>query len=370
MNTADVVIVGGGIAGASLAYRLAGRCRTVLLEAESQPGYHATGRSAALFSASYGAAPVRALAEASREFLLQPPAGFGAPLASPRSVLWIARQDQAARLAELRSLAALQDCPAASALRLCPALRPGTVAAAALEPQAFDIDVHALLQAYLRSFRAAGGSLATDAAVVAIRRSGACWQVQTAAARYECPVLVNAAGAWADHIAALAGVAPVGLVPKRRTAITFDARRVDGLPLGQWPCVIDADEEFYFKPDAGRVLASPADATPSAPGDAQPEELDVAMAVHRIEHATTLRVERLAARWAGLRSFVADGLPVVGMEPQAPGFFWLAAQGGYGIMTSPALSALAAALIGGDGKEQPELAACLTPARLRRAQPA
>ncbi len=373
MNIADVVIVGGGIAGASLAFRLAGRCRVVLLEAEPQPGYHASGRSAALFSASYGAGPVRALADASREFLLHPPAAFGEPpLASPRGVLWLAREDQAAALAALRAQLAggqadLQDCPVDEAERRCPALRPGYAAAAALETGAFDIDVHALLQGYLRAFRAAGGELRSGAAVTAIHRRGGAWQVDTAAERYQCALLVNAAGAWADQVAALAGVAPIGLVPKRRTAISFDPLGVaGGTPLSRWPCVIDVEEAFYFKPDAGRVLASPADETPAPPGDAQAEELDVAMAVDRIERATCLRVERIAARWAGLRSFVADGVPVAGMDPDAAGFFWLAAQGGYGIMTSPALSALAAAFITADTQSSDPLAAALSPLRLQR----
>ena len=373
MNTADVVIVGGGIAGASLAYRLAGHCKLVLLEAEPQPGYHASGRSAALFTASYGVGPVRALADASREFLLRPPPVFGeAPLARPRGVLWIAREDQAAPLAALRKQlgghADLQACQADEAERSCPALRPGYVAAAALEAGAFDIDVHALLQGYLRAFRAGGGELRTGAAVTAIRRRGSAWQVDTATERYQCALLVNAAGAWADRIAALAGVAPIGLVPKRRTAITFDPLGVasDGTPLGRWPCVIDVEEQFYFKPDAGRVLASPADETPVSPGDAQADELDVATAVDRVERATCLRVERIAARWAGLRSFVADGVPVAGMNPEVTGFFWLAAQGGYGIMTSPALGALAAALITGNGQSSGPLEAELSPLRLPR----
>lgn len=374
MNTADVVIVGGGIAGASLAFRLAGLCRVVLLEAEPQPGYHASGRSAALFTASYGAGPVRALADASRDFLLNPPPAFGhAPLANPRGVLWLAREDQAAALAALRAQLAggqadLQDCPLDMAQRLCPVLRSGYAAAAALEAGAFDIDVHALLQGYLRAFRAGGGELRTGAAVAAIRRCGSAWQVDTAAQRYQCALLVNAAGAWADQVAALAGVAPVGLVPKRRTAITFDPLgAADGAPLSRWPCVIDVEEGFYFKPEAGRVLASPADETPAPPGDAQAEEFDVAIAVDRIERATCLRVERIAARWAGLRSFVADGVPVAGIDAGAPGFFWLAAQGGYGIMTSPALRELTAALITGDAATSSPLAAALSPRRLQRA---
>jgi D-arginine dehydrogenase len=288
----------------------------------------------------------------------------------PRRVLWIGREDQLPRLATaLTEAAGLADaCSVADALALCPVLRPDYVAGALLEREGFDIDVAALHQGYIAAFRRAGGTLVCGARVTRIARQGAGWSVEAGGETYACAVVVNAAGAWADEVAGLAGVARVGLTPKRRTALTFDAPA--GVPTADWACVLDADEAFYFKPDAGRILASPADETPSAPCDAQPEDLDVAIAVDRLETATSLKVARIAARWAGLRTFAPDKVPVVGMEPAAPGFFWLAGQGGYGIMTSPALGAVAAELIV-DGGFAPATAgpgvtaAALSPARLR-----
>jgi D-arginine dehydrogenase len=375
MSVADIVIVGGGIAGASLGYRLAGRGRrVVILEAEDQPGYHSTGRSAALYTTTYGNAIIRALTIVSGRFLLAPPAGFAeTPLLSPRQVLWIGREDQAASLAAALAEAKASDdraraCGVDEALALCPVLDAGYLAGAILEPEGYDIDVHALHQGYLRGFRQAGGEVVGAARVERLTRAGAGWEVVAGAQRISCQVVVNAAGAWADELAALAGAKPVGLTPKRRTAITFDPPAADG--IGAWPCVLDADEAFYFKPEAGRILASPADETPSPPCDAQPEELDIAITVDRIETATTLQVRKIAAKWAGLRTFAPDKTPVVGMDPDAPGFFWLAGQGGYGIMTSPALGALAADLITEGGFSEAVsgpgvTAAALSPARFR-----
>jgi D-arginine dehydrogenase len=376
MSVSDVVIIGGGIAGASLGYRLAPHCKVTLLEAEPQPGYHSTGRSAALFTTTYGHQVIRALTIASRDFLLGPPEGFTAtPLLTERRCLWIARPDQTraldAFLAEVSVLdPTVAPCAVEDALSLCPILNPDYLAAAVIEPEAYDIDVNALHQGYLAGFRRAGGMVATSERVTAIRRTSSGWDVATNGGRHACQVVVNAAGAWADEVAALAGVAQVGLVPKRRTAITFDLPA--GTDPGHWPCVLDTDEKFYFRPDAGRLMASPADETPSPPCDAQPEELDIAVTVDRVETATTLSIRRIASKWAGLRSFVADKVPVVGVDPAAPGFFWLAGQGGYGIMTSPALSEVAAALIldapfPSDSAALGVTAADLSAARLRAA---
>jgi D-arginine dehydrogenase len=374
VSKADVVIVGGGIAGASLGYRLAGKRRVVILEAEDQPGYHSTGRSAALYTTTYGNAIIRSLTIVSGHFLLAPPAGFSdTPLMSPRQVLWIGREDQSASLQSVLAQAKASDeraraCSVAEALAMCPVLDPDYLAGAVLEPEGYDIDVGALHQGYLRSFRQAGGEVVGAARVGRIARNGGGWEVEAAGRQFSCDVVVNAAGAWADEVAALAGLAPVGLTPKRRTALTFDPPSTNG--VAEWPCVLDADETFYFKPDAGRILASPADETPSPPCDAQPEDIDVAITVDRIETATTLRVPRIAAKWAGLRTFAPDKTPVVGMDPEAAGFFWLAGQGGYGIMTSPALSAVAGDLIldGGFGEAvcgPGVTAASLSPARFR-----
>jgi D-arginine dehydrogenase len=374
MSVTDVVIIGGGIAGASLGYRLAGRRRVVILEAEEQPGYHSTGRSAALYTTTYGNLIIRSLTIESGDFLLTPPAGFSeTPILSPRPVLWIGRADQAASLARALAEAQASDdraraCSVDEALALCRVLDPGYVGGAILELGGYDIDVNALHQGYLRGFRQAGGEVVNAARASRIERDGDGWRVEAGGQSFSCGVVVNAAGAWADEVAALAGVARVGLTPKRRTALTFDPPPTDG--LASWPCVIDADEAFYFKPDAGRILASPADETPSPPCDAQPEDLDVAITVDRIETATTLTVARIASKWAGLRTFAPDKTPVVGMDPDAPGFFWLAGQGGYGIMTSPALGATAAALILEGGFDTSVsgpgvTAAALSPARFR-----
>jgi D-arginine dehydrogenase len=371
VTVTDVLIIGGGAAGASLGYRLAGRRRVTILEGEDQPGYHATGRSAALYTATYGHAVIRALTVAGRDFLLHPPEGFTeVPLMRPRRVLWIGRADQAASLEAALAMAGddADVCSVETALALCPALDPAYVAGALLEREGYDIDVAALHQGYLAGFRRAGGTLACGARATAIRRAGDAWEVEAGGQTWSCGVVVNAAGAWADAVAGLAGVAPTGLTPMRRTAITFDPPA--GLDTAGWPCVLDADETFYFRPDAGRIFASPADETPSPPCDAQPEDLDVAIVVDRIETATDLRVGRIAAKWAGLRTFAPDRVPVVGMDPAAPGFFWLAGQGGYGIMTSPALSAVAAALIL-EGGFSPAVSgpgvtpAALSPARFR-----
>jgi D-arginine dehydrogenase len=345
----DVIIIGAGIAGASAAYALGGRGRVVLLERESQPGYHTTGRSAALFTENYGNRTIRRLTIASGPFLRRPPAGFAEhSLLIPRGVVTIAREDQLAALdAQAREVAELgtpvERVDGARAIELLPLLRPGYVAAALYQPEALDIDVHGLHRGFLRAASAQGGRLICDAEVRMIIRREGLWRVGTPLGAFEAPVLVNAAGAWADEIARLAGVRLVGLQPKRRTAFIFDGPA--GLGDHVLPMCLDATEEFYFKPEAGRFLGSLADETPSPPCDAQPEEIDLAIAVERIEAATVFHIRRLTHRWAGLRSFVADHSLVIGEAADAKGFFWLAGQGGYGIQTSPAAGAALAGLI-------------------------
>ena len=352
----ETLVIGAGIAGAGCACELAADGPVILLERESQPGYHTTGRSAALYTRSYGNAPMRALTRASLDFFLAPPAGFSStPLLSPRGALLVARTDQQDALAALAAdLGVASEAKAGSPLRwldggqaraLVPCFDPGQLAAALHDVDASDIDVHALHHGYLRRMRAAGGELVADAEVTALEREPDRWRVCTRAGDFLARVVVDAAGAWADEVAVMAGAAPVGLVPKRRTAITFDPP--GGLAVSGWPAVIDVDEQWYFKPEAGRLLASPADETPSPPCDAQPDEYDIAVLVDRLSRATTLVVPRIHARWAGLRSFAADKTLVCGFDPVVPGFFWLAAQGGYGIQTAPAASMLAAALIAG-----------------------
>jgi D-arginine dehydrogenase len=348
---ADFVIVGGGIAGASVGYFLAPHARVVLLERESQPGYHSTGRSAALFLESYGTPQVRALTRASRAFLDAPPPGFAEhPVLGPRGCLLVAAPGQEELLQEhwdlLRSMTPnARRLTAAEALELVPVLRPDRLIGAVLEPEANDMDVHAIHQGYLRGLRRAGGTVVCDAEVTGLARKDGQWQVATPAGSWRAPVVINAAGAWCDVLAALAGVPAIGLQPRRRSAFTFAPPA--GVDTRQWPCLISADETWYVKQDAGMLLGSPANADPVEPQDVQPEELDIALAIDRIQQMTTLEIRRPARTWAGLRSFVADGDLVGGFDPAAPGFFWLAAQGGYGIQTSPAMGEACAALARG-----------------------
>ncbi|MGH6986335.1 MAG: NAD(P)/FAD-dependent oxidoreductase [Caulobacteraceae bacterium] len=372
----DIIVIGAGIAGASVAAYLAETHRLLVLERESQPGYHSTGRSAALYSLTYGAEPVRALSRASRDFLVKPPTGFAdVPLLRPRGALHIATKEQAETLgafAETRDVAVVsRRLDGRAARTLCPILRHDAVESAAFEPDAADVEVHALHQGYLRLLRARQGGLLTDCAVENIQRGPGNWIVRTGVRSFVAPIVIDAAGAWADAVAVMAGVEPLGLQPMRRTAVLVDPP--EGEKVDDWPMVIDIDERFYFKPDAGQLLLSPADETPSQACDAQPEEWDVALAIDRVEAVTTLKVRRVKSRWAGLRTFAPDRVPVAGYDPQAPGFFWLAGQGGYGIQTSDGLARSATALV--LGEPLPESAAAagvraddLSPARLRRAE--
>ena len=350
---ADVLVIGGGIAGISAAWRLAlAGAQVVVLEAEPHVGYHSSARSAATFTAAYGNAAIRRVTEDSRGFLEQPPDGFAeTPLMRPRGCMTVASAGQAGLLdAELSLSAAVKRIDPAEAIRMVPVLRPEAVACAMIEPDCRDIDVDALLGGYRRGLLAAGGRIVTDSRAERVERYGADWRVQTPAGRYSAAKLVNAAGAWADEVALRAGVRPAGLVAKRRTAVLIDAPG-----SADWPMVVDAAETLYFKPDAGRLMVSPADETPSEPCDAQPEEIDIAIAMDRLQQATTLDVRRISHRWAGLRTFAPDHTPVVGEDADAPGFIWLAGQGGYGVMTSPAMSALAAACVAGQAPP-PDLA--------------
>lgn len=347
----DIIVIGAGIAGASAAAELARTHRVLMLEREEFPGYHATGRSAALFSASYGNAAVRALSRASRDFFHAPPEGFAEhPLVKPRGALHVARSDQLARLeifaAQCDLAGSIETLSAQSARALCPILRPETAHAALFERDAADVDVHALHQGYLRQFRARGGVMALSAGVTALSRRDGQWRVSTGSDTALATIVVNASGAWADDIARLAGARPLGIQPCRRTALLVDMPQ--GLPGAAWPMVIDIEETFYLKPDADLLLISPADETPVAACDIQPDELDVAIAIARVQDATSLEIKRIRKKWAGLRSFAPDRAPVIGYDPLQPGFFWLAGQGGYGIQTAPCAAALAAALIRDD----------------------
>lgn len=374
MEEFDSVIIGAGMAGASAGYFMAEQARVLVLEMEAQPGYHTTGRSAALYSEAYGNAPIRALTSGGRPFYEAPPRGFADhALLTPRGALFVGREDQAAALDATAAEASgnvdtIRRLDGDATRALVPVLRPDYVAGGVHEPDAMDIDVNALHQGFLRGLRAHGGEVRTGAEVIGLTHDGGGWRVETRAGTVRAPVLVNAAGAWCDRVAALAGVAPIGLVPKRRTAILFAPP--EGVDSARWPLCVDVDEEFYFKPDAGKLMGSPADETPMDPCDVQPDELDIAIAVDRIQTASSMEIRRIEHRWAGLRSFVADKTPVVGFDAAAQGFFWLAGQGGYGIQTAPSMGRVSAALAAGgdipsDLQDYGVTAAMLSPARLR-----
>lgn len=340
------------MAGASVAWRLAqDGVGVVVLEREPQAGYHSTGRSAAMFMESYGPPGVRALTRAGRAFYLAPPADFApVPLLHERQALYVSTAAQRSLLdARGRELAAsgtsLEDVDAAGLARMVPALRTDIMCHGLLDVDAYDIDVDALLQGYLRGARQAGARVFMDAELLSVRAADAGgWIVTLTGDRtLHAQTVVDAAGAWADEVAALFGVRRIGLQPKRRSAFMFP--QPDGMDCASWPMVSDIGESWYFKPDAGQLLGSPANLDPVPPHDVQPEDLDIAIAIDHIQNATTLQIRRPTATWAGLRNFVADGDIVIGRDPDHADFFWLAAQGGYGIQSAPGASLLAACLL-------------------------
>jgi D-arginine dehydrogenase len=414
----DVLVVGGGIAGAAAGYFL-GRSggRVTLLEAERTPGVHATGRSAALFSEYYGNTVVRELTVASRVFYERPPAGFSpvAELLRPRGVLALGTPDTGPEFDAAKASGATAPRPVVEldreqALALCPALRPGGFDRALYKPGARDIDTDAVLQGFLRGLKAAGGTVVTGARVHGLTFRHGQWHAATAAGEFSAPVVVDAAGAWADQVAVSAGVHVQGLVSYRRTAALVSLpedlasayrasadrapadrsgsergrghpgpprpRRpeTEGLPDGTaagiagWPMISDVADTFYARPESGGLLISPADATPVPPGDVRPDDRDVALALDRFRAVVALPVRHVRRAWAGLRTSTPDDTPVIGPDPDAPGFCWLAGLGGYGIQTAPAAGALLAALIAGH-EPPPGLTtavAGVTPARTGR----
>ena len=347
----DFVVIGAGMAGLSVAAELSRTASVAVVERESQPGYHATGRSAALYSEIYGNATIRSLTRASRAFYFNPPAGFSEhPLVTKRGTLYFAQQHETDTLdAFADSLAResrLVRLDAAQTRNLVPAFRPDYLGGSLYESESADIDVSAVLQGYAAQCRRQNVQIAFDSPVESLNRQNGKWVVRIAGGLFSANVVVNAAGAWGDEIARLAGVKLIGLMPKRRTAVLIEVP--NGAAAHHWPAAIHVGETFYFKPDAGLLLVSPADETPSLPCDAQAEELDIAIAVDKFEQASGVSVRRLRSSWAGLRTFVADKTPVVGFDPAAPNFFWLVGQGGYGIQTAPALARAACALALGE----------------------
>jgi D-arginine dehydrogenase len=350
-ETADFIVIGAGIAGASVAYELSLHGKVIVLEMESSPGYHSTGRSAAVMSENYGPDLWSRLVTASRGFLEAPPEGFTeVPLVTPRGALFLARDGEQAQLAaqaeELVSRgASIQLTSSEEALRFCPVIRTSEFVAALYEPDCMDIDTDALLSGYLKMLRARGGRLVTNGKVEALNRSGDVWRASTPSGSFEAPIVVNAAGGWVQEIASLAGLPYRNVVPFRRTAVVFDPPA--GSSIQSWPMTFDVAETFYFKPEAGRIMVSPVDMAASEPCDAQADELEVAIAINRIHTYTTMEVQAVKHKWGGLRTFAPDHEPVVGCDPEEPSFIWLAGQGGNGVMAGAAAARLAASFARG-----------------------
>jgi D-arginine dehydrogenase len=367
LKSFDIIIVGGGIAGMSLAAALAGRS-VLILEAEAQPGYHASGRSAAIFTKTYGNAVVRELSKLSEPFFRTPPLTFAdAPLTGPRQCLYVvgeARRDELTRFVrdlspEIPDLEVLDDLRD-NAWRL--PLEPSAAQAGALDRDAMDIDAHGLLSSYRRAATKNGATIALSTRFTSAAQQGENWIVTTSEGLVRSSFLVNAAGAWADEVASRAHISPLGLQPRRRTLACVD---VDHEVSSGWPFVVDLDVTFYFKPDIGRLIVSPGDETPVAASDAYADHWDVAVAIDRLEKATSMKVTRLISSWAGLRTFAPDESPVVGPDPTSPRFFWFAGQGGFGLQTAPALATLGAKLLLDHvkGEQWAKLAGAVSPGR-------
>ncbi len=366
MDGADFLIIGGGIAGLSAAARLAAHGKVIVLEAEEALGYHSSGRSVSFSHYGIGNAVVRALTRHSRPFFEAQPEGFcDTPVAALFPSLYFAGEESLPLLAALETNMAslvdtLEPLDADSLSRVCPVLKtgPGAALHGFLDPSGLKLDADALLQSFARALRARGGEIRPGQRVGTIAHEGGLWVVDGIVS---APVLINAAGAWCDRIAALAGLAPLGLQPRRRTIIAVDP----GTDMTGWPFVHSAAGDFYMLPEAGRLLVSPVDEVADDPCDAQPDDYDIAFAADRLEHYTTLRVTRIAHRWAGLRTFTSDRTPTAGFDPQAPGFFWLCGQGGYGLQTAPAMASAVEALVAGAAWPMPDVApAQIAPARL------
>lgn len=350
-RTDRIVVIGGGIAGVAAAYHLAATHPVTVVEAEPHLAHHSTGRSAALFFENYGAASIRPLSHASRSFFTHPSRDLAAtPLARSRGALWIARQDQMDALTRVAeegrsSGSVVEEITSDEACRRVPVLRPERLAGALWEPSPLDLDVAGAHQGFVRGLRRRGADIVTGARVVGLTRTGSRWKVEAGDTTLEAAVVVNAAGAWGDEVAIAAGVKPVGLRALRRTAFMV----IGDEAWSDWPMVVDAGHEFYFKPDGSQLLCSPADETPVAPGDVRADPVDVALAIERINEATILGIRSVRSEWAGMRTFAPDGGMVIGPDPDQPTFVWLVGQGGTGIQTAPAAGELVAGLVGGQG---------------------
>lgn len=352
-QSSDILILGGGIAGLSAASALSRHAKVTVVEAEEAVGYHSSGRSATMMHYALGDPQVRALTLASRSFFEQPPDGFSeVPLGHRMQVLVHAREEELAALDDLHAaiapFAELERVGEAGILELCPVVRTGDGGSVAglVDRNGIRLDPHALLQGHGRALRRNGGEIVTRACVRSIGRTGNGWRVDAERAQsFSAPILINSAGGWADAIAELAGLRRLGLTPLKRTIVTFDGPA--GADVSHWPFVKTVGDELYLAPESGRLFASPMDEVPTEPSDAQPDEYEVALVAHRVQQRTTLKVERIHSRWAGLRTFAPDRHLVAGFDPRADGFFWLAGQGGFGLQTSPIMAAVTESLIAG-----------------------
>jgi D-arginine dehydrogenase len=368
MSDFDVAVIGAGMAGGSAAAWLSIDKRVVLIEAEDVAGYHSTGRSAAMWIQNYGPPDVRELTRLSRPFFETPPAGFSdVPLIRRRAVLTLASEAQREDLETLlRHGHGIRRVSVQEARLLLPALRTGYLAGAALEEDAFDIDVAATHQGFLRMLRANGGVLGLRNRAGRIEKLGDVWTIETASGHtFRAGVIVNAAGAWGDEVASIAGAAPLGLQPRRRTATIIDPAPFD---VSNWPMIIDIAEAWYARPEARtRLMVSPADATATCPHDVQPEEIDIATGIDRMQQALDIPVRRVEHSWAGLRTFTPDGSLAFGWDPLVEGFFWCVGQGGYGIQTAPAAGRLVADLVlGRDAGEAAAVVSAIAPRHYRK----
>ena len=367
-ETSDILVIGAGIAGVGAGAMAAARGASVtVLEAEPTPAYHTTGRSAAIYIRNYGGPVLRAVSDAAHPAFMDPEAfsqgAIEGALLSPRGVLTVATEAELEGLeASFAEAKGLERLTGAEAEALFPLLKKGRVVAASYEPQAADIDVDRLFQGFAKMLRRDGGRIVVNARAGRIERRGEAWRVETPAGAFEAPVLVDAAGAWADPVAEMAGAKPLGVTPKRRSAAILPLP--SGMDSSRWPLIDPVAFDWYAKPQSGALMVSPADEDPVIPMDAWPDDMVLAEGLDRFAQAMDYEVTRVERSWAGLRSFAPDAVPVVGFAPETPGFFWLAGQGGHGIQTSPALSALAGALATGAAPElAPEVVAALSPAR-------
>lgn len=370
-STFDTIVIGAGIAGATCAAHLASDQTIALIEAEEVAGYHSTGRSAAIWIQNYGPPDVQTLTGLSRAFFENPPEGFtDSPIMAQRAVCFLAPQEQVPHLDRLLGEGiGLTEISIPALREMVPALRPAYAARAAIETDAFDMDVAALHQGFLRQLKARGGILALRSRSGTITRKDGIWHVEvTGGTIFRAKTIVNAAGAWGDVVAKQAGVPLLGLVPKRRTGVVIDP--VPFIPT-HWPMINDVDHTWYCRAEARtKLMVSPADETDDTPHDVQPDEFDVAVAIDRMQQALDIEVRRVEHSWAGLRTFTPDRSLAFGWDVAVPGFMWCVGQGGYGIQTSPAAGQYIADLVcGRDPGAAGQIAARADPRRFTASAP-